>query len=434
MYRHSWSTPDLDAILSEGARLDAWMRILTELAACQAELGIIPEHAAFAIRESAKAERLDLDLVAARTRATSHSVLGLIEGVQAILPEDAREFVYYGITVQDLTDTWFAMVMRDVASLVRRDLGRVQEACLRLARDNRGTVMAGRTHGQVGTPITFGLKAATWADETARNLARLDEGAGRWSVAQLAGSTGGLAFFGDDGPALRAAFSRALGLSDPGISWTSTRDRTAEFGATLSLVAGSLARVGNEVYELQRPEIGELSEPTDPRVVGSITMPHKRNPEFSEHLDTLARVARAAAGGLLEGLASSHERDGRAWKAEWAFLPDVSLAAGKSASLAADLLEGLVVHPDAMWRNVTANGSWASEQVLVGLAPILGKHRAQDLLQHAYSEGVDDLAAVIAERSGVDVTIVRGWMSAPDVSVAEGMVDFVVARDGGPHE
>ena len=51
--------------------------------------------------------------------------------------------------------------------------------------------------------------------------------------------------------------------------------------------AGTLARIGNEVYELQRPEIGELREPARPDLVGSITMPHKRNPERSEHLDTL---------------------------------------------------------------------------------------------------------------------------------------------------
>ena len=55
--------------------------------------------------------------------------------------------------------------------------------------------------------------------------------------------------------------------------------------------------------------------------VGSITMPHKRNPEGSEHLDTLARLVRANAGVLLEGMVGGHERDGRGWKAEWVALP-----------------------------------------------------------------------------------------------------------------
>ena len=110
------------------------------------------------------------------------------------------------------------------------------------------------------------------------------------------------------------------------------------------MVCGTLARIGNEVYELQRPEIGELREPATADVVGSITMPHKRNPERSEHLDTLARLARASAGVLLEGMVGAHERDGRSWKAEWVALPEVCLLTGDGAAdRPLDLLAGLEV-------------------------------------------------------------------------------------------
>ena len=101
------------------------------------------------------------------------------------------------------------------------------------------------------------------------------------------------------------------------------RDRVAEFGALQEAICGTLARIGNEVYELQRPEIGELREPTSADTVSSITMPHKRNPEGSEHLDTLSRLVRAHAGLLLEGMDQQHERDGRGWKTEWVSLPEV---------------------------------------------------------------------------------------------------------------
>jgi adenylosuccinate lyase len=57
--------------------------------------------------------------------------------------------------------------------------------------------------------------------------------------------------------------------------------------SALSLVASTLGRLGNEIVELQRPEIGELAEPVAAEAVDSITMPHKRNPELSEHLVTL---------------------------------------------------------------------------------------------------------------------------------------------------
>jgi adenylosuccinate lyase len=429
-YAHLWQTPALVEIFDERRRLQAWLDILAALAAAQAELGLIPAEAAGQIAEHARADRLDLDLVAAETRRTAHSTLGLIRALQRLLPEPAREYVYYGATVQDVTDTWFGLVMRDVGGLVRADLARAHAALLGLAATHRDTVMAGRTHGQPGAPITFGFKAATWADEIGRHLGRLDEGAARWSVGQLAGAVGVLGFFEPDGVALRRLFCARLGLGDPGISWTATRDRVAEFGSVLSLAAGTLARIGNEVYELQRPEIGELSEAPSETTVGSITMPHKRNPEASEHLDTLARIARAAAGVLAEGMVCGHERDGRAWKAEWVALPDLALAVGTAASLGADLVSGLVVHADRMRANLGSGGRrWASERVLAGLSRRLGKHRAQEILQEALASSPDgDLVDVLAARGVADAAELDSWVRSPAVGTAAAMVDAVVAR------
>ena len=240
-----------------------------------------------------------------------------------MLPDDLREHVYVGATVQDLTDTWFGTVLRDVGALVTRELLACEELLLELAARHRDTVMAGRTHGQPGAPITFGFKVASWADEVRRHLDRLAEGRERWCVGQLAGAVGALAFFGADGPELRSRFCAEVGLGDPGMSWLTARDRIAEFGTVLAMVCGTLARIGVEVYELARPEIGELAEPASPGAVSSITMPHKRNPENGEHLDTLARLARSSAAVLLEGMVGGHERDGRSWKAEWVALPEV---------------------------------------------------------------------------------------------------------------
>ena len=159
-----------------------------------------------------------------------------------------------------------------------------------------------------------------------RHLERLREGAPRWLVVQLGGGVGTLVAYGDRrARGAPAASPTSSGLADPGISWLSARDRVAEFASVLTMVTGTLARIGGEVYELQRPEIGELGEPRADGVVGSITMHHKRNPEASEHLDTLARLTRANAGVLMESMVAQHERDGRAWKAEWVALPEVCL-------------------------------------------------------------------------------------------------------------
>src|SRR5437879_13299857 len=144
--------------------------------------------------------------------------------------------------------------------------------------------MVGRTHGQPGSPITFGFKAASWADEVRRHLERLREGAPRWMVGQLGGAVGSLAFFGDRGVAVRGSFCRRLGLREPDVSWLVSRDRLAEFVHLLAMVTATLARIGNEVYELQRPEVGELRAATRPEAVRRVPMRHKRNPDGSAHL------------------------------------------------------------------------------------------------------------------------------------------------------
>jgi adenylosuccinate lyase len=435
LYRHLWGTEEARAIFEEPARLRSWLAILVALADAQAELGIVPAEAAQAIRAEAAAERLDLGFVAEETRRTGHSTLGLIRGLQRILPASAAEWVYYGTTVQDLTDTWTALAMRSVGSILWRDLRAVEGLLLGLAERHRDTPMAGRTHGQGGSPITFGLKAASWADEVGRHLERLRQGASRWLVGQLAGGVGTLAFFGEAGPELRRRFCERLGLADPGVSWTTSRDRLAEFTTLLALVSGTLARIGNEVYQLQRPEIGELREATRPGAVGSITMPHKRNPETAEHLVTLWRLVRAAAGTTLEGMVQEHERDGRGWKAEWVAFPEACLLTMTALDLAKPLLEGLEVDETRMAGNASAGGGFAaSEALLAALAPRVGKHRAQDLLQRVLGEARQQGRSLEEAATGSEVAgeipsgELRSLLERPRTGAAGAMVDEVVRR------
>ncbi len=433
LYGHLWGTDELRAIFDESARIQSWLEILAALARAQADTGLIPQGAAAAITGSARFDLLDMDLVAEQTRSTGHSTLGLIRGLQAVLPDDAAEWVYYGATVQDLTDTWTSLVIRQVGAIVWRDLRQLEVTLLDLAERHAGTVMAGRTHGQPGSPLTFGFKAAGWAGEVRRHLERLRELAGRCLVGQLGGGVGSLAFFGDRGIDLRRRFCALLGLDDPAISWTSSRDRVEEFTHLLAMVAATLGRMGNEVYQLQRPEIGELREPAGPAGVGSITMPHKRNPELSEHLVTLARLVRSSAGVILEGTVAEHERDGRAWKAEWVAFPEVCLLTGAALKFSLTIFEGLEVDEEAMLGNLT--GWEVSERALAVLAPRMGKHAAQSALQQALAGGrrrgmpvQEALAASEVLRSRLDSDALDTLFAAPDPGMCPQMAAEVVSR------
>jgi adenylosuccinate lyase len=432
LYQHLWGTAEARAVLGDEGRLRGWLEVIVALARAQASAGVIPARAAELIAEHARPERVDLGYAAEQTRATSHSMLGLIRAVQEVLPAGAREYVYAGATVQDITDTWTALAMRRIGGIAWRDLRRIEGQLLELAARHRSTVMAGRTHGQPGSPVTFGWKAASWADEVRRHLDRLREGAPRWLVAQLAGGTGSLVFYGEAGPAVRARFCAELGLADPGISWLSARDRVAEFAQLLALICGTLARIGGEVYELQRPEIGELAEAAPPGTVGSITMPHKRNPEASEHLDTLVRLARANAAVMVEGTSQQHERDGRGWKAEWAALPEVFLLASAALEIAIGLLAGLTVDAGAMRRNLERYGGYpVSERAMALLTEVMGARaaqaRLQEVLRSASEAGLTAEQALV--KAGLFTPEQAARLTGPlDTGSCEQMTDLVIER------
>ena len=439
VYRHLWGTDELHAAFSDGGRLQAWLDILAALAEAQADVGIVPADAAAEIVAASRLERLDVDFVIAETRATSHSTLGLIRGMQRVLPAAAGEWYCYGATVQDVSDTWTALCLRRTGAAVYRDLAAVHASLLDLARRHRDLPMAGRTHGQTGLPITFGFKAAVWADEVGRHLRRLAEGAGRWLVGQLGGAAGTGSFWGEAGPELLERFCHRLGLGVPDIPWVSARDRLAEFGSVLALSAATLGKIGNEVLQLARPEIGELAEPFTRGQVGSITMPHKRNPEGAEHLVTLARLVRAEAAVLLESVVVEHERDGRAWKAEWAAFPEVCLLTGAAAALARRLVGGLVVDPDAMARNLDAGGGYVhSERVMRALAEHTGKQTAHALVYEAALAGREagiPFRAALERSSDIAARLGPGDLDrlldpAEAVATAARYVDRVVDRAG----
>jgi adenylosuccinate lyase len=388
VYEHLWSTPAARERFGERGRLQAWLDILAALAAAQADLGLIPPAAAQEIRATADVDGFDLEQIAAWTRESGHSTVGIIRAWQARLSPEAREWVYWGATVQDITDSWTGIVMRDVLDDTAAALEHLERGLLELAREHRETVILGRTHGQPGLPVTFGFKVAVWAAEVRRHRERVTQARPRLAVGQLAGAVGTCSFWGDGGLDLQARMCARLDLAAPDITWLTARDRVAEFLTLLALVTGTLAKIGREVYELQRPEIGELAEGTRDGLVGSITMPHKRNPELSEHLGTLWRVVRAAAGMALEGVVHEHERDGAAWKAEWAYLPEACVVTAAALHFGTELVEGLEVNAERMAANVAAQGGWVqSEPVMRALTDRLGKHSAHELVYAASMRG-----------------------------------------------
>ncbi|MFL5333711.1 MAG: adenylosuccinate lyase, partial [Geminicoccaceae bacterium] len=249
----------------------------------------------------------------------------------------------------------------------------------------------GRSHGIHAEPTTFGLKLAGHWAEFRRDRDRLV--AAREEIATCAIS-GAVGTFANVDPRVEAMVAARFGLeAEPVSTQVIPRDRHAAFTAALALLAASVERLATEIRHLQRTEVGEAEEPFAVGQKGSSAMPHKRNPVLSENLTGLARMIRAAIVPALENVALWHERDISHSSVERVMLPDVCVLSDFALFRLARLVDGLVVYPERMRRNLEATqGLYGSQRVLLALTEAgLPRQRAYELVQahamRAWREG-----------------------------------------------
>lgn len=384
IYGNAWSTDEMQAIFDDGPRTQGWLDVIAALAEAQAEVGLIPAAVVPEIKRVCNLKLLNMEALRKGYQTTGHSTLGLIRELKKLCSGDAGEWVYYGATVQDITDTWTSMALLKVWQIVFRDLRAIESDLLALAKQHRNTPMPGRTHGQPGLPITFGFKTAIWVREIRRHIERLKDISRRMGEGQLAGGVGSLSSFGDKGFELQEKLFAGLGLRPPDISWITARDTQVEFINLLAMAAATFDKIGHEIYTLQRPELAEVREGFVKGTVGSITMPHKRNPEIAEHLGSLARIIRHNAGCLAENLVHDHERDGRSWKAEWGLIGPTCAMAGSVLRLGKIMCANLDVDQAGMTASLEASQGYVlSEGVMLTLSKKIGKQTAHDIVYAA---------------------------------------------------
>lgn len=383
LFGDQFSTPELRAVFDERAMLQRWLDVEAALATAQAELGLIPAEAAVAIAAAARVETLDLEAVRRDLAVTAHPLVPLVRELGRAAGEAGR-WVHWGATTQDIVDTGMVLQLRAAHEILRRDLVALVLALGDLAEAHRDTVMAGRTHAQQALPITFGFKAASWVAEGMRQVERFDEIAPRLFVGQLGGAVGTLAGFGPRAEAVQRGALARLGLGVPAVAWHAARDVITEFVTLLALLGASLARIANEVIQLQRTEVMELEEPFAPGKVGSSTMPHKRNPVHAERIVAIGRLLRGLAATALETAVAAHERDMSVGRAEWVLVPEATCLAGAALAWTLTVVRGLRVDAERMRANLEATGGLVlSEAVMLRLAEILGRHTAHDVVYEA---------------------------------------------------
>jgi len=357
-----YAPPAIRAVWSDQHKFELWLRIEVLVCEAWASIGRIPESALPKIRKGT----FDATKIAEVESRVGHDVIAFLTVLNESIGQPEARYVHLGMTSQDLNDTAMAVQLVESARIIQRDLGSVREAAADLAIRHRRTLMAGRTHGIVAEPITFGFKAAGWVAELDRSIARLERATSEAAVGHVSGAVGTHATID---PRVEEDVCRELGLAVDAVSTqVVARDRHSAFMSALATAAGTLERIATEIRHLQRSEVGEAFEPFGKEQKGSSAMPHKRNPVLTERVCGLARVVRGHLVTAMENTALWHERDISHSSAERIIFPDACAAVDYMALEMDKVLRGLEVRTDRMLANLQfAGGVVFSQRVLLAL-------------------------------------------------------------------
>ncbi|HEB50713.1 MAG TPA: adenylosuccinate lyase family protein [Desulfobulbus sp.] len=415
---HVYGTPELTALFDEQAVMQRWLDVEAALATAQGELGIIPAEAAAEIARRANIRSIDLDRVREAYGRSRNSLVPLLGGLRQACTGGWGEYVHFGATTQDILDTGEILALRRTLAILYRDLRRVEEICLDLARSHRRTPMVARTHGQQALPFTLGMKVAGWLGEIRRNVERLKRLDQTIGCGQLSGAVGTMAALGPRAMETAERTMELLGLRFDPVPWHTSRDAVAELASIFAIVTMTMARIANEIFALQKTEIGELAEPSARGALASSTMPHKRNPVLCQRVVALSRHVRALAGTISEAMLHEHERDPRSLWAEWLAIPQLCIYTGTTVDMMRRVLAGLEIRTDRMAGNLSRQKSMVTtEWLLFRLSESMGKMAAL--------EKVHSLAALATEKkmplaeAVLDDRDIGGLFSRDDLALLE---------------
>ncbi|HTS46926.1 MAG TPA: adenylosuccinate lyase [Bryobacteraceae bacterium] len=362
-----YTRPEMGRIWSEENKYRQWLEVELATAEALAETGEVPAEAARLLREHAS---FQVGRIHEIEREVRHDVIAftsaVAESMAAAEHAEASRWLHYGLTSNDVVDTAQALLVRTASEIIRVGIDALSQVLKTRAFEFKNTVQIGRTHGIHAEPITFGLKLALWYDEMQRNRTRFSAAAEGMRVGKISGAVG---TFGHIGPQAEERICRRLGLRPaPIASQVISRDRHAEYVASLALIAATLEKIALEIRHLQRTEVREAEEPFSEGQKGSSAMPHKRNPVVSEQICGLARVVRSNAQAAFENIALWHERDISHSSVERIILPDSTILVDYMLAKTHWLISGLRVNAERMKKNLDlTRGLVFSGQLLLDL-------------------------------------------------------------------
>jgi adenylosuccinate lyase len=359
IYGDKFGSAPMREVWSEASMVQRWLDTESAIAWAQGELGIIPRSVARKICRHCDVAVVKPARIAALHKRTGHVIVSLVKAFREAVP-DVGEMFHFGPTTQDILDTGLALQIRDALRVLVPSLLRLHSTLVKQSLRYRKTIMAGRTEGQLASPVTLGYKLAVLATEVLDHAVRLSQVSERLMWATLFGATGVQSSFCHISDAMTTRklvrlVAKRLGLDVPVVCMHHRTDRFAELGFVLAGILSTLGEAGLEIRDLQRSEVAEVAEPWGDEQHSSSTMPQKQNPEVSEWLEGLAKLGRGYALSLMD-IQQQHERDISRLPPELHALPNLFLQAVAAIESAGAVFANLQVFPRRMRENLMANG------------------------------------------------------------------------------
>jgi 3-carboxy-cis,cis-muconate cycloisomerase len=418
------TTEPLAELFSDSSVLRLMLDFEVALARIESKLEIIPRSAAEAIATAADPARFDIAELSSRSLRAGTPGIPLVKMLRDLVrarDTHAADFVHWGATSQDVSDTALVLLLKRAQPLIEADLVRAEQGLHRLSEEHRSTVMAGRTLLQAAPPVTFGLKAATWFAVLHRGRERLSAAFAEALVLQFGGAVGTLAALGEKGSRVTRELAAELELGCPDAPWHTRRDRLATLVCACGVLTGSLGKIARDVSLLMQTEVGEAAESPSEGRGSSSTMPHKRNPTGCAV--TLAAAIRmpGLVSSYLSAMVQEQERAAGGSQSEWSIIAEIVQAMGIAAASVAEIATGLQVDADRMRKNLDATlGTIYSEKAMMLLIPKLGRDQAQQLVEQALQQAISEnrqFANVLADAPEVQKALDRTTLQ--HLSVAE---------------
>lgn len=437
IFQGIFATDAMRHVWSDENRTAKYLDIERALAIVQARLGLIPQAAADEIASHCRLEEIDMSRLRQQTERIGYPILGVVTQLNQRCRDKLGEYVHWGATTQDITDTATVLQVREALVLVDDELAAIADALAKLAREHRLTPVIGRSNLQQAIPVTFGYKMAGILSAVLRHRERIAQLRERVLVGEFAGAAGTLASLDKGAMQTQAGLCAELGLSQPLIAWHTLRDNIAEVGAVLGLIGGTLGKFSLDVKLMMQTEVAEVHEPYHHGRGSSSTMPQKRNPIGSAYIHAAISVVRQHAVALMDAMVADHERSTGPWQIEWIVLPEAFCLLAGALKHTRAVLEGLEVDAEAMRRNIElTSGLVMSEAVMMGLGPHIGREFAHDLVYDLCREAlakkvplIDLLAAHPQISQHVDRAALERLLDPANYLGQSGvMVDRVLAK------